>query len=122
MTKSYLIHAISQALQNATIPCHSPLLLLAPTRVATFNIGAYKVHSKLKIPIWDFAQLEGTRLISFQEEIAHIKYILIDEMRFTGQNMLENIDSQLQQAFPQNAHRSFACTPFIMTNENDYFI
>ncbi|XP_059068765.1 uncharacterized protein LOC131859208 [Cryptomeria japonica] len=38
--KSYLIGAISQALENAEISSPSPLLLLAPTGVATFNIGA----------------------------------------------------------------------------------
>ena len=105
--KSYLIGAISQSLQNAAILSLSPLLLLAPTGVTTFNIGASTVHSKLKIPIQGFCQLEGTRLASFQEEMAHIKYILIDEMSFIGQNMLENIDSQLRQAFPQNADISF---------------
>ena len=94
--KSYLIGVISQSLQNAAMSSLSPLLLLAPTRVAAFNIGASTVHSKLKIPIQGFCQLEGTRVTSFQEEMAHIKYILIDEMSFIGQNMLENIDSQLR--------------------------
>ncbi|XP_057856401.2 uncharacterized protein LOC131065774 [Cryptomeria japonica] len=78
--KSYLIGAISQALENATMPSPSPLLLLAPIGVATFNIGASTVHSKLRIPIREFSQLEGTRLSSFQEEMAHVNYILIDEM------------------------------------------
>lgn len=39
--------------------------------------------------------------------MAHIKYILIDKMSLTGQNMLENIDSWLRQAFPQNAQIIF---------------
>ena len=55
--KSYLIGAISQALQNAYFPQCSPLLLLAPTGVATFNIGASTIHSKLKIPIKEFIEL-----------------------------------------------------------------
>ena len=93
--KSYLIGAISQSLQNAAMPSISPLLLLAPIGVPTFNIGASTVHSKLKIPIQKFSQLEGTRLTTFQEEMSHIKYILIDEMSFIGQNMLENINSRL---------------------------
>ena len=85
----------------------SPLLLLALIGVATFNIGASTIHSKLKIPIRDFSQLEGARFTSLQEEMSHIKYILIDEMNFICQNMLENIDSQLREAFPQSAHISF---------------
>ena len=71
----------------------SPLLLLAPTGVAAFNIGASTIHSKLRIPIIDFSQLQWTRLTSFQQEMENIKYILIDKMSFIGQNMLENVDS-----------------------------
>ncbi|XP_059074931.1 uncharacterized protein LOC131075850 [Cryptomeria japonica] len=116
--KSYLIGAINQSFQNATMPCHSLLLLLAPTGVVAFNIGASIVHSKLKIPIRDFSELEGTRLTSFQEEMPHIKYILIDEMSFIGQNMLENTDSRLRQAFPQSADMSFAYKVFRQDGEN----
>ena len=82
--KSYLIGAISQSLENVAMPSWSPLLLLVATGVATFNIGASTVHSKLKIPIQDFSQLQGMRLTSFQEDMTHIKYILIDEMSFIG--------------------------------------
>ncbi|XP_059076947.1 uncharacterized protein LOC131876152 [Cryptomeria japonica] len=115
--KSYLTGAISQALENAAMPSRSPLLLLAPTGVAAFNIGASTVHSKLRIPIRDFTQLQGTRLAIFQEEMAHIKYILIDEMSFIGQNMLENIDSRLRQAYPQSAHLSFAGISMILVGD-----
>ena len=58
--KSYLIHAISEGLQKNTIPNKSPLLLLAPIGVATCNIGASTIHSKLRVPIKDCNQLEGT--------------------------------------------------------------
>ncbi|XP_059076823.1 uncharacterized protein LOC131057818 [Cryptomeria japonica] len=115
--KSYLIGAINQALENVAMPSRSPLLLLAPIGVATFNIGASTVHSKLRIPIRDFTQLQGTRLAIFQEEMAHIKYILIDEMTFIGQNMLENIDSRLRQAYPQSAHLSFAGISMILVGD-----
>ena len=94
----------------------SPLLLLAPTGVATFNIGACTIHSKLRIPITNFAQLQGTRLASFQQEMQNIKYILIDEMSFIGQNMLENIDSRLRQAFPHKANISFGGIHFLTTH------
>ena len=110
--KSYLIGAINQSFQMASMTNPSPLLLLAPTGVAAFNIGASTIHSKLRIPITDFAQLQGTRLTSFQQEMENIKYILIDEMSFIGQNMLENIDSRLRQAFPHKADISFGGIPF----------
>ena len=89
------------------MPNQSPLLLLTPTRVATFNIGGSTIHSKLKILVKDFMQLEGTHLTSFQEEMSHIKYILIDEMIFIGDKLLENIDSRLRQAFPHKSNLNF---------------
>ena len=54
------------------------------------------------------------QLTSFQEEIAHIRYILIDEMSFIGQDMLENIDSCLRQAFPENADKIYAGKTFVV--------
>ena len=63
--KSYLIGAISQALQKASFLQCSPLLLLAPTGVAAFNIGASTIHSKLKIPIKEFTDLQVTRIAHF---------------------------------------------------------
>ena len=106
MGKSYLIGAINQALQNESFPQFSPLLL-APTGVAAFNIGASTIHSKLRIPIKDFTQLQGIRLTCFQEELSHIKYILIDEMSFLRERLIQNIDSHLRQAFPENSHKTF---------------
>ena len=39
--------------------------------------------------------------------MSHIKYILIDEMSFIGEKLLENIDSRLRQAFPHKSNLSF---------------
>lgn len=105
--KIYLIGAISQTLQNVASPQRYPLLLLAPTGVASFNIGASTIHSKLRVPIKEFSEIQGTRLTTFQEEISHIKYILIDEISFLGEMLLEKIDSHLRQAFLENSHKSF---------------
>ena len=43
--------------------------------------------------------LEKQSLSKFQE-LFHIRYILIDEMRFIGLEMLTQIDARLRQAFP----------------------
>ena len=93
--KSYLIGGISKYLKEVAMPNQSPLLLLPPAGVAAFNIAGSIRHSKLKIPVKDFMQLEGTRLTNFQEEMSCIKYILIDKMSFIGEKLLENIDSRL---------------------------
>jgi hypothetical protein len=80
--KSYLIHYIKETLSSQAPSGHSPLLLLAPTGVATFNIYATTIHVGLRIPIKDMRPLHGQYLTMFQEEMKHIYYILIDEMRF----------------------------------------
>lgn len=76
------------------------------------SISASTIHSKLRIPIKDFSELEGIRLTHFQEEMSHVKYILIDEMSFIGEKLLENIDYRIRQAFPRNRNLNFGgkCT------------
>ena len=66
--------------------------MLALTGIATFNIGATTINSKLKIPIKDMQPLQGQTLIAFQEELKYIKNILIDEMTFVGPKLLLKID------------------------------
>ena len=103
-----MIGSINKYLNQVALSDCCPLLLLALIGVAAYNIGGSTIHSTLKIPVNDFSQLEGTCLTVFQEEMSHVRYILIDEMRFIGEKLLENIDSRLRQAFPQNADVNFA--------------
>ena len=49
--KSYLISCLKFALQTASEQNACPLLLLAPTGVADFNIHASTIHSALRRPI-----------------------------------------------------------------------
>jgi hypothetical protein len=86
---------------------NSPFLFLAPTGITAFNIHARTIHSALKIPIKDMRPLQGKSLAIFQEEMRHIRYILIDEMRFLGPRLFIQIDSRLREAFPENKEFSF---------------
>jgi len=65
-------------------PEPSPIMLLTPTGVAAFNIQASTIHFALNLPIKDLMPLEGNALAKFQEELRHIRYILIDEMSFSA--------------------------------------
>ena len=76
--KSYLISCLKSALQTPYEQSASPLLLLAPIGVASFNIHASTIHSALRIPIVEMQPLEGQSLSKLQEELRHIRYILID--------------------------------------------
>ena len=40
--------------------------------------------------------LEGQSLSKLQEELRHIRYVLIDEMSFIGPKMLTQIDARLR--------------------------
>ena len=63
--KSYLIHCISQEFSLHSRNRKLPLLLVAPTRVVSFNIRAKMIHSALRIPIRDFKSLHGQALSVF---------------------------------------------------------
>ena len=65
---SYLIGAIKNTLENLSHLGKSPLLLLAPVGVATFNLSATTVHSALHILIKEINYLRGPSLINLQEE------------------------------------------------------
>lgn len=63
--KSYLIHCIRNAL-HACIPTkENPLIILAPTGIATFNIQASTIHAALRIPIREMKPLQGQALTTF---------------------------------------------------------
>ena len=64
--KMYLIGAIKVTLENLSHLGKSPLLLLAPTWVATFNVSATTVHSTLHIPIKENNHLQRLSLINLQ--------------------------------------------------------
>ena len=117
MGNSYLIGAIKNTLENLSHPGKSPLLLLAPTGVADFNISPRIVHSALHIPIKEINPLRGPSLINIQEDLRNVKYILIDEMSFIGKNILIRIDSRLCQAFLENANIPFGGRSIILVDD-----
>lgn len=81
-----------------------PVLLLAPIGVVSFNIYATMVHSSLHIPIKEITHLQGSHLITLQEEFKNVKYILNIEMSFIERKLLIKIDSRLQQDFLKNSN------------------
>ena len=112
-----MIGAIKNTLANISHPGKSPLLILAPTGVASFNISATTVHSALHIQIKEINPLRGPSLINLQEELRFVKYILINEMSFIGKNILIRIDSRLRQAFPENANIPFGGRSILLVSD-----
>ena len=92
-----MIGAIKISLETESLLERSPLLLLAQTEVAKFNISTSKIHSTLHIPLKKIIDLQRSSSITLQEEMKHVKNILIDEMSFNGRNLLKKIDSRLDK-------------------------
>ena len=86
-------------------------------RVATFNISAKTTHSTLDIPIKKITSLQAFHLITLQEEMKHVKYIIIDEMSFIGRNILIKIDSMLREAFLENSNITFRGRSIILVGD-----
>ncbi|XP_057854335.2 ATP-dependent DNA helicase pfh1-like [Cryptomeria japonica] len=115
--KSFLIDCIRKQLNISTTVKQNPLLVLAPTGVVSFNIQATTIHAGLRIPIREMHPLIGQPLMTLQEQLKHIKYILIDEMSFLGPKLLLKIDSCLRQAFPDSQHESFGGVSIILVGD-----
>lgn len=77
-----MIGVVKQILEIDYFLEKSPLPLLAPTSVGTFNISSSTVNFMIHIPNKDMTYLESSHLINLQRNMQHVKYILIDEMSF----------------------------------------
>jgi hypothetical protein len=89
--KSYLINMIRDRLReiarNHKTNSQSPVLVLAPTEVAAFNIWSITIHSVLSIPISrnnNNLDLNGECLKIFQKKLDGVEYLVIDEKSMVG--------------------------------------
>ena len=93
----------------------SPVLVLAPTGVAAFNINGITVHSALSIPIIaKDLDINGERLKQLQNRLQDVIYVIIDEKSMVGRRMLGTIDMRLRQAFPEHSNEPFGGRSIIL--------
>ena len=80
----------------------SPILVLAPTGIAAFNIHGKTIHSALSIQVSrkNF-DLNGERLKDLQNRLEGVSYLIIDEKSMVGRSMLSLVDMRLRQAYPE---------------------
>jgi hypothetical protein len=63
----------------------SPVIVIAPTGVAAFNIHGTMIHSTLSIPINSTnLNLDGERLKHLQKRLTGVRYVIIDEKSMVG--------------------------------------
>ncbi|CAG8821888.1 19167_t:CDS:1, partial [Cetraspora pellucida] len=118
--KSYLIKAIRGLLMQMTgIESMSPVLVLAPTGVAAFNINGRTIHSALSIAInsTNNLDIDSERLKQLQERLRSVKYLIIDEKSMVGHRLLALIDMRLCQAFPEQTNELFGGRSVIMVGD-----
>src|SRR4051794_36321297 len=90
--KTYLIKAIRCRLQEMVgTGSKSPMVVLALTGVAAFNIDGTTIHSGLAIPIINDSkclEIKGERLKQLQDKLRDVSYVIIDEKSMIGRRML----------------------------------
>jgi len=114
--KSYLIKAIRERLRTMSRNGKSPVIVIAPTGVAAFNINGATIHSMLSIPITNDKKVElnSISLKQLQERLQDVSYVIIDEKSMVGRRMLGLIDKRLRQAFPEKNNETFGGCSIIM--------
>ncbi len=119
--KSYLIRAIRQRLQTMCgEESNPPVIVIAPTGVAAFNINRATIHSTLSIPICNdkrLVDIDGKRLKQLQERMNMVYYIIIDEKSMVGRRMLGLIDTRLRQIFPKKKNEPFSGRSIILFSD-----
>ena len=99
--KSYVIKLISAHLQAAARNhgLASPVLRLAPTGSAAFNIEGSTIHSALKIPVGSkFGAPTDAQRTGLQNAFRPIRYIVIDEKSMVSLQLMGQIDQRLRSA------------------------
>ena len=91
--KSYLIYALCSHLKDK---CK----VTATTGKAAYAINGITIHSFLRLPVTHMLQkdLSGQALITIQERLTLVDYIIIDEYSMLGQASLGWIDRRCRQA------------------------
>lgn len=91
--KSYLIYALCTHLKDK---CK----VTATTGKAAYAINGITIHSFLRLPVTHMLQkdLSGQALITIQERLTQVDYIIIDEYSMLGQASLGWIDRRCRQA------------------------
>ncbi|GBC46555.2 ATP-dependent DNA helicase PIF1-like [Rhizophagus irregularis DAOM 181602=DAOM 197198] len=96
----------------------SPVIVLAPTGVAAFNIHGTMIHSTLSILINSSdLSIEGERLKNLQKKLNGVNYVIIDEKSILDHRMLFVVDSHLRAAFPEHRNQPFGGRSVILVGD-----
>ncbi|KAE8752106.1 hypothetical protein FOCC_FOCC001268 [Frankliniella occidentalis] len=101
--KSTVIHAMTTMLRERVGPdCYR---LMAYTAVAALGINGETIHTGLHILPGDFSPLVGERAKTFQDEMEHVRWLIIDEYSMISLALLGMIEQRCSQAHPYSRER-----------------
>ncbi|EXX69416.1 Pif1p [Rhizophagus irregularis DAOM 197198w] len=120
-SKSYLINAIRARLQEIAMNNGaetSPVIVLAPTGIAAFNIYGTMIYSTLSILINSSnLNIEGEQLKNLQKKLNEVNYVIIDEKSMLGRCILFVVDSRLRTVFPEHQNQPFGDRSVILVGD-----
>jgi len=76
-----------------------PILRVAPTGIAAFNIHGATLHQALSIPVRSCPTLNAQQLLPLQGRLNHINYIILDEKSMVGRRLFSKVDSRFRDGF-----------------------
>jgi ATP-dependent DNA helicase PIF1 len=100
--KSFLIAAISTEIKRIALEScmEDPVIRVAPTGIAAFNIQGLTIHAGFRISPKRFAPLSTSSSARLQAEWKKHLLLILDEKSMVGQDLLGKMDSRLSQLKP----------------------
>ena len=105
--KSHLLRAIDQSVKQCFMRqagrdfTKTPVVIVAPTGTAAFNVKGLTIHTALAVPpnrdLGEFEFLNFEKANSLRTAWADVVLLIIDEISMVGNRMLQTINMRLQQ-------------------------
>ena len=120
--KSHLIktiyYTLSKMLMSHGSDLEKPRLLrLAPTGVASINIGGTTIHTGLGIPIREFLCLSDKQRTRLRNNLADVAIIIIDEISMVSSKLLVHIHQRLGEIYNVPGRIPFAGKTVIVSGD-----
>jgi DNA replication protein DnaC len=105
--ESFLISAITKTLNTfaGESGLSSPIIRVAPTGIAAFNINGSTLHKTFSIPIKFFSKLNNAQELQLQKRLKDCKYIILDEKRWLEDGCSDNWTIGFMSHFRRNRMR-----------------
>ena len=105
--KSHLLRAVEQSIRHWHLRqagqdfTRTPVVVMAPTGTAAFQVGGLTIHTSLAVPpntdLEDFEFLSFERINTLRNAWQNVRLLIIDEISMVGNRMLHTINLRLQQ-------------------------